>query len=159
MQVEGYMGFKKLSGMIFVSVLAVAGMQGCSDKADSKNLVVSNDCWIDAINENTNSIVAVKPGSLSLRGWAADSSTGTAPKEMGVYIVDNKGAKVLFKTDKRVLRTDVAAEKKQPKYEMSGFDFLADAGSLAVGEYTLSVVMYRDGATVACATPTKLVVK
>lgn len=153
------MSLKKLSGIIFVSVLAVAGMQGCSDNTDAKNVVVSNDCWIDSVNDNTSPVVEVKPGALSFKGWAADSSTGTVPKEMGVYIVDSKGVKVLFKTDKRILRTDVATEKKQPKYEMSGFDFLADAASLAVGEYTLSVVMYRDGATIACTTPTKLAVK
>lgn len=153
------MDCKNLSGMIFVSVLAVAGMQGCSDKTGTKSSVISSDCWIDSVNDNTNPVVEVKPGLILFKGWAADSSTGTAPKEMGVYIMDSKGAKVLFKTDKRVLRTDVAAEKEQPKYKMSGFEVLADAGSLAKGEYTLSIVMYRDGATVACNTPTKLAIK
>lgn len=159
MRVDGFMGVKKLSGIFFISALALVGVQGCSDKADSMAAIVSSDCWIDSINDKSSSIVEVKPGIISFSGWAADSSTGTAPKEMGIYITDTKGNKVLFKADKRISRTDVAAAKKKPAYEMSGFYFSADAGTLPVGEHTLSVVMYRDGAMVSCALPKKLVIK
>lgn len=152
------MSFKKLSGKFFVSVLALASMQGCSDKADNNVQVVSTDCWIDAVNDNATSPVKVNADVFSVRGWAADSSTGTAPKEMGVYITDSKGNKVIFKTDKRISRADVATARKQPKYEMSGFDIKVDGSSLPVGEHSLSLVMYRDGATVACATPMKLLI-
>lgn len=152
------MDFKRVSGVALFSVVAMVGMQGCSDSVDSKKTVVSTDCWIDSVNDKSSSVVEVKSGVISFKGWAADSTTGTAPKEVGVYVVDNSGSKVLFKTDKRVLRADVATEKKQPKYDMSGFDISADAGSLAAGEHTLSLVMYRDGATVTCTTPTKLII-
>lgn len=157
-EVEGNMDFKRISGVALCCVVAMVGVQGCSDSADNKKSVVSNDCWIDSVNDKSSSVVEVKSGIISFKGWAADSTTGTAPKEMGVYIADSSGSNVLFKTDKRVLRADVATAKKQPKYEMSGFDISADAGSLTAGEHTLSLVMYRDGATVTCATPTKLIV-
>lgn len=159
MRVDGFVGVKKLSVIFFISALALVGVQGCSDKADSIATIVSSDCWIDSINDKSSSIVEVKPGIISFRGWAADSSTGTAPKEMGIYIADSKGNKVLFKADKRVSRADVAAAKKKPAYKMSGFYFSADASTLPAGEHTLSVVMYRDDAKISCATPKKLVVK
>jgi hypothetical protein len=155
---EGFMSFKTLSSKLFVSVVALASMQGCSDKADSSVQVASADCWIDSVNDNAGSTVKVNVDLFSVRGWAADSSTGTAPKEMAVNITDSKGNKVVFKTDKRISRIDVATAKKQPKYEMSGFDIKVDGSSLPVGEHSLSLVMYRNDATVTCSTPTKLLI-
>lgn len=152
------MSSKTVAGVALCGVVAMLGIQGCSDSSESRTPVVSNDCWIDSVNDKSSAVVDVKPGIILFKGWAADSSTGTTPKEVSISVLDNSGEKVLYKAEKRVSRADVATAKKQPKYEMSGFIISADASSLAAGEHTLSLVMSRDGATVTCATPTKLIV-
>lgn len=140
-------------------VATLLSLVACSDDAAPKNHVVSTDCWLGAINGDRADSVRSSPGPISFGGWAADSTTNTAPVGMAIKLTDSSGKSSLFSAPKRLSRADIVSVANKTGYLMSGYDFKANGASLAPGEYGISIDMYRDKTIVSCAIAKKLVVK
>ena len=138
-------------------IAALLSLTACTDEAKSK--VTSTDCWVGYINGERGDIVRSAAGTIGFGGWAADSTTGSTPIDMAVKVTDSSGKSYLFNAPKRVSRPDVVEKTSKPGYLMSGFDFVADAASLAPGEYGVSIEMYPEKKIVSCSVSKKLIVE
>lgn len=150
------MSLKSKSAVSLVAV-AMLSLAACTD--EGKNKVTSTDCWVGYINGERSDVVRSAAGTIGFGGWAADSTTGVAPVDMAVKVTDSSGKSYLFKAPQRVERPDVVATTKKTDYLMSGFDFGANAASLAPGEYRISIEMYPEKKVVSCAIAKKLIIE
>jgi len=147
---------KAAASFIVVTLLSLVA---CSDDAGPKSHVVSTDCWLGAINGDRTDTVRSAPGPISFGGWAADSTTNTAPAEMAIKLTDSSGGSSLFSAPKRLNRPDIVSVTNKNGYLMSGYDFTANGASLVPGDYGISIEMYRDKAIVSCGVSKKLIIK
>jgi hypothetical protein len=138
-------------------VLAMLSLVACTDEKSNK--ITSTDCWVGYINGERGDAVRSAPGIIGFGGWAADSTTGSAPENMAVKLTDSSGKSYLFNAPQRVSRPDVVESTKKSGYLMSGFDFGVNGTSLVKGEYGISIEMYPEKKVVSCAIAKKLTIE
>lgn len=143
---------------VIFSAVMVLPMAGCSEKAETKTQLVSKDCWLGFINGHPEATVHSAPEIITFGGWAADSTTSSAPTDMAIKITDSDGKSFLFRTNKRISRPDVVAATKRPGYIMAGYNFSVDGASLVSGEYGVSIEMYRQNEIISCSTTKRLII-
>ena len=142
-----------------VAILVGAILAGCPAKPDGA-LLVSKDCWIDTINGKADNLVEVERGPLEISGWAADSTSASAPEKRIIQILDTKGNLAVAQlAQERSERMDVANALNQPGYKGAGFKVAMAGTTLAPGGYGLSIAMFRPGAMVICTSSKQIVVK
>ncbi|MFV3306069.1 hypothetical protein ACNFBT_12385 [Pseudomonas sp. NY15181] len=131
--------------------LALA-MTGCgSDEAEAVAVITStHTCHLDLINGNQETLVRLTPGQLSMRGWAFDRGTMTAPSNVEVVLKDSQGNAYNFPGSKRDERPDVAKAYKKEDIRNAGFQLVADASALPHGIYSIMVKMSEGKRTVQC---------
>ena len=146
-----------LGSLILAASLALAG---CNDKPDPA-LLATTACWIDSINGKGDEMVVVeRNGRIELSGWAADSSSGTAPEKRVLQLLDPRGNIVLAQmAGERSERADVAELLKQPGYKGAGFKGAFPAAPANPGEYGLSIAMFRAGAGVLCLSGKRVAIR
>jgi len=142
-----------------IVILAAAIFSGCSAKPTDA-VLTSKDCWIDTINGKADNLVPVERGTLEISGWAADNTSGRAPEKRVIQVLDARGNLAIAQiAQERSERMDVANTLGQPGYKGAGFKVVIAGNALGPGQYGLSIAMFRDGATVLCASSKQIVVK
>jgi hypothetical protein len=131
--------------------LALA-MTGCgSDESETAAIITStNTCHLDQISGSAERVVRMAPGQMNISGWAFDISTLTTPTNVVVILKDTQGNVFNFPGSKRGARPDVAKAFKQDAIKNAGFQLVADASSLPLGIYGISVKMSEGKRTVQC---------
>ena len=85
---------------------------------------------------------------LALQGWAANTVSGTLPKE--VYLEVNGPSKAYIKADLGISRPDVAEHFKNPALTMAGWTAFANLSALPAGTYTVKVIQSTGETGSAC---------
>ena len=90
--------------------------------------------YVDAAGDSTGATTLAQGGTLYVRGWAADTSSGAPVQSVTVFVDGNsKGTATLGGS-----RPDVATAFNRSDFTNSGWNFQMAAASLSAGSHTVS---------------------
>jgi hypothetical protein len=118
----------------------------------------TDNCAVDLINAAvaTESTAIADKTQVSLTGWAADSVTGTVPKE--VFLEIDGPAKSYIQAATGISRPDVASHFNKPALGTAGWSAAANLGSLPSGTYVLRVIQLSGSSVGALCDPHRVIV-
>lgn len=146
-----------------IILLVFVFLSACTESGDSRKVVISDTCSLDAITGTSGSppfFKAVANSDIEFQGWIADTAIGVFPKQISVELLNSKNqVQYIVDGSAGIKRIDVATAFKLPAIENSGFSIKTKLTNIKPGEYDVLLGATYDAQMAVCRSNKKIIIQ
>ena len=133
-----------------MTTLALFLLTACED-VNNTQANIAEDSTFCAIDTIKNGAVITTAEQIYVAGWAFDELSDSTPEHVHVkFTSTNEQASKTFDAQRGAKRPDVVKAFNKPGVEMSGFDLMVPANTLATGKYKIVILQDTPKYNLSC---------